>query len=193
MADVDRAESEERGSSLRLLCKADTEIAEKFLHQLINFICKQRGPQFKDFSSTWNIKEWITICDCWSAIIKCWVGSNVGKEEIKEQLLEEEFSEEWTKRILICITLRKNDIKESMIRQTSAISQSSLKDFDWKVKLVMSSDKLANVREPMADVDFQLQTEDGRRQVSLELNKEEMKTLINHLESANKVVMQLRS
>ena len=51
----------------------------------------------------------------------------------------------------------------------------------------MSSDKLASVREPMADVDFQLQTEVGRRQVSLELNKEEMKTLINHLESANKV------
>ena len=29
MADVDRIESEENGSSLRLICKADTEIAEK--------------------------------------------------------------------------------------------------------------------------------------------------------------------
>eukprot|EP00112_Aurelia_sp_Birch-Aquarium-sp1_P013987 Seg2995.4 transcript_id=Seg2995.4/GoldUCD/mRNA.D3Y31 product="COMM domain-containing protein 8" protein_id=Seg2995.4/GoldUCD/D3Y31 len=178
---------------LQLLRKADLENAEKFLHQLINSLCKQKGPLFKNFNSIWNIKEWIMVSDSWLAKIRSWVGDTIGKDEIRNQLLKEDFPDDWISRILICITLRKNDIKQSLTNQTTNIAQSSMKNFDWKVKMVMSSDKLASIREPLANVDFELDTEDGRKTVALEMSKGELKMLIDKLEAANKVVVQLRS
>ncbi len=53
--------------------------------------------------------------------------------------------------------------------------------------MVMSSDKLANIREPLTDVNFELQTEDGSVPISLELDKDELKSVIDKLEAANKV------
>lgn len=58
--------------------------------------------------------------------------------QIKEQLLKHNFSEEWISRILICITLRKNDIKQSLTSQSSCIAQASLKNYDWNVKVICS-------------------------------------------------------
>ena len=54
----------------------------QFLHQLIDQICKQRGPQFKDFSHIWNIRDWISVTDSWAASVKSWVGCDSGKEEV---------------------------------------------------------------------------------------------------------------
>ncbi len=53
--------------------------------------------------------------------------------------------------------------------------------------MVMSSDKLANIREPLADVNFELQNEDQTKAVSIELDKDELKLVIDKLEAANKV------
>ena len=51
----------------------------------------------------------------------------------------------------------------------------------------MSSDKLANIKEPLSEVHFELKTTGGQEQVSLELDKEELKMLIDKMEAANKV------
>ena len=51
----------------------------------------------------------------------------------------------------------------------------------------MSSDKLANIREPLSEIHFELKTEEGIKNVSLELDKEELKMLIDKMEAANKV------
>ena len=51
----------------------------------------------------------------------------------------------------------------------------------------MSSDKLSNIKQPLAAVSFELQNEDNNVPVSLELDKEELKMVIEKLEAANKV------
>ncbi|XP_066931059.1 COMM domain-containing protein 8-like [Clytia hemisphaerica] len=80
------------------------------------------------------------------------------------------------------------------LQETANISSASLKDINWRVKLVMSSDKYANIREPIAVVEFQLQTEDGTRKLeTLEMDKNELKTFLDSLEVANKTVNQLKT
>ena len=51
----------------------------------------------------------------------------------------------------------------------------------------MSSDKLSNIKEPIASLDFDLETENGPKSLSLELSKDELKSVIDKLEAANKV------
>ena len=58
---------------------------------------------------------------------------------------------------------------------------------DILFQLVLSSDKLATIREPLVSVQFYTQNSEGGCHLDLELNKEELKHLIVALEAANKV------
>lgn len=51
----------------------------------------------------------------------------------------------------------------------------------------MSSDKLSTIKEPLVNVEFDLETEDGNKKTTLEMNKAELKDFIESLEAANKV------
>lgn len=51
----------------------------------------------------------------------------------------------------------------------------------------MATDKLANMREPVVSLDFDIEEKQGRKEVSVELSKDELKELISSLEAANKV------
>jgi len=55
--------------------------------------------------------------------------------------------------------------------------------------MVMSSDKYANIKEPLAVVEFQLDTENGPKLSTLEMSKDELKTFLDSLEAANKVFL----
>ena len=57
--------------------------------------------------------------------------------------------------------------------------------------MVMSSDKHANIREPIVVVEFQLQTDNGMKMESLEMSKEELKDFLDSLENTNKVSFDL--
>lgn len=53
----------------------------------------------------------------------------------------------------------------------------------------MSSDKISSVQEPVLALDMEVQTTDGRKTVSVELNKQQLNNLISSLEGANKVII----
>ena len=62
------------------------------------------------------------------------------------------------------------------------------------VQLVMSSDKLASLNEPLVNVDLDLQDGAGdSQQVAIELDQEDLKKLLTSLESCSKVVQLLIS
>ena len=62
------------------------------------------------------------------------------------------------------------------------------------VQLVMSSDKLASLNEPLVNVDLDLQDGAGdSQQVAIELDQEDLKKLLTSLESCSKVVQLLRA
>lgn len=71
---------------------------------------------------------------------------------------------------------------------SSSVVQNKLQDFDWQLKLIMSSDKLSGINEPVVSVDFNIQTCDsGVENKTVELSKEELKKLLTSIEAANRV------
>ncbi|XP_046851849.1 COMM domain-containing protein 8-like [Xenia sp. Carnegie-2017] len=114
------------------------------------------------------------------------------RENFEKHLDSLSVSKATQKVVFNCLLPRKNEIKLAQIAKTCRISQGSLKDFDWKVKLIMATDKLANMREPVLSLDLDIQDQIGVKQVSVEISKDELKEIITLLESANKVVMQLK-
>ena len=77
-------------------------------------------------------------------------------------------------------------MKASLV--SSSVAKAKLKDFDWQLKLIMSSDKLSNIHQPVVAVDFTILTSGGKTQnKTLEMSKDELKRFLTSIEAANRV------
>ncbi|XP_055947362.1 COMM domain-containing protein 8-like isoform X2 [Argiope bruennichi] len=86
-----------------------------------------------------------------------------------------------------CLSIRSLDIKNRLIERTHEISPAYLHNFDWKLKLTLSSDKMAQINEPRLLLNLDISGE-REKSLSLDLSKEELKMLIESMEKANKVL-----
>lgn len=57
------------------------------------------------------------------------------------------------------------------------------------MQLIMSSDKMGGIQQPVVSVDFDLYEGGKKRMENVELSKDELEQLITSLEAANKVHM----
>ncbi|WAQ97871.1 COMD8-like protein [Mya arenaria] len=159
--------------------------------QLVDGICHRTKPKYDDYSKVWSLQEWWSLADAYTelyrqAVKHCWS---------KDQLLSElsGIREEYQSVVCDVLTSREKDIRNQLLLDSHAISHATMTDFDWKLKLVMGSDKLSTVHEPLLSVDLDVQMTDGRKTVSMELNREQLSGLISSLEAANKALLQLKS
>uniref|UniRef100_A0A286XUT3 COMM domain containing 8 n=1 Tax=Cavia porcellus TaxID=10141 RepID=A0A286XUT3_CAVPO len=51
--------------------------------------------------------------------------------------------------IMKCLRSRKDEIKQVLLREIVNISSAQLQDFDWQLKLALSSDKIATLQMPL--------------------------------------------
>lgn len=60
-------------------------------------------------------------------------------------------------------------------------------------QLALSSDKLGSLQEPLFSLDLHINEGGVRNTENIELSKDELRNLVSALDSANKVVLQLRT
>eukprot|EP01039_Chlorochromonas_danica_P000039 gene39-42_t len=68
-------------------------------------------------------------------------------------------------------------------------SMKELVDFDWSLKLALSSDKLSGLRKPLLQLNLQTADPSGKtkKDTLLELNAEELARLLKALTAAQKI------
>ncbi|XP_036619409.1 COMM domain-containing protein 8 [Trichosurus vulpecula] len=176
--------------SLRWLEKLPAELGPKLLHKVIDGICGRAYPQFKDYDNIWNSTEWINVLEDVSKFFKTVIGKNKDFEKVIEQL--NHLSSDHQKTIMKCLKSRKDEIRKALLGEIIAISSAQLQDFDWQLKLALSSDKIATLQVPLLNLDLDVKENGDVKQYSVEMNKEELQNLINSLEAANKVILQLK-
>lgn len=91
-----------------------------------------------------------------------------------------------------CLKSRKEEIKKALLEEIVDISSAQLQDFDWQLKLALSSDKIATLQMPLLNLHLDVKENGEVKPYSVEMSKEELQNLINSLEAANKVVLQLK-
>ncbi|XP_069832626.1 COMM domain-containing protein 8 [Dendropsophus ebraccatus] len=175
---------------LGLIVKLPVAQCPQFLHKVIDGVCGRAKPRFQDYGSIWNLREWMEVLDSTTAFIKCAVGKDEGSEEISCELSR--LNPEYQDVIIKCLKGRKPEIKDALVEKVCAMSSSYLQDFDWQLKLAMSSDKLSTLQMPLVNLDLDIVENGAIAPVSIEMNKEELQNLISSLEAANKVVLQLK-
>ncbi|XP_068124366.1 COMM domain-containing protein 8 [Hyperolius riggenbachi] len=177
-------------AGLGLLIKLPLEKCPQFFHKVIDGICGQAHPRFQDYSSVWSLSEWLQVLQDTESFITATVGKDEPAEKSGIQL--NGLNQEYQETILKCVRSRRPEIKAALVQKVCSMSSAYLQDFDWQLKLAMSSDKLSTLQMPLVNLDLDL-VKDGRIDpVSIEMNKEELQNLISSLEAANKVVLQLK-
>ncbi|XP_019336744.1 COMM domain-containing protein 8 isoform X2 [Alligator mississippiensis] len=174
-----------RGADMRLLEKLPAERAAKFLHKVVDGICGRAYPRYPDYSSVWNLTGWMEIVEETATYFKTTVGKNLSDEEAAQQL--NELNSSYQEAIIKCLKARKEEIRPALVEKINAISSAQLQDFDWQLKLALSSDKISMLQIPLLNLDLDVRENGEIKPVSIEMNKEELQNLINALEAANKL------
>lgn len=91
-----------------------------------------------------------------------------------------------------CLKSRRSEIRQALLGEVVDISSVQLQDFDWQLKLALSSDKIATLQMPLLNLHLDVRENGELRPYSVEMSKEELQNLIQSLEAANKVVLQLK-
>nr|XP_033802012.1 COMM domain-containing protein 8 isoform X2 [Geotrypetes seraphini] len=175
---------------VQLLERLSAEQCVQFLHKIIDGICGRTQPQYQDYGSLWNLTEWLEVLEEIATLFKMMVGQNMSEEEAFKQLDGLNLSHQ--QAIMKCLKGRKEEIKQALVEKSNAMSSAHLQDFDWQLKLALSSDKISMLQMPLVNLDLDVRENDKIKSVSIEMSKEELQNLINSLESANKVVLQLK-
>ncbi|XP_053259554.1 COMM domain-containing protein 8 isoform X1 [Podarcis raffonei] len=163
---------------------------QQFFHKVIDGICGRAYPRYQDYNTIWNLTEWMEVLEQTSAYFKSTVAKDRSDEEALQPL--DELSSDSQKAVVTCLKGRKHDIRHALIERTNGICSARLLDFDWQLKLALSSDKLSMLQMPLLNLDLDLTENGNLKPYSIEMNKEELQNLISSLEAANKVVLQLK-
>ncbi|XP_072563066.1 COMM domain-containing protein 8 isoform X2 [Paramormyrops kingsleyae] len=161
-----------------------------FLHRVVDGVCGRSPPKMADYGTRWSLTEWMELLDALSAIFRLAVGKNIPDKEVKESLAELDSS--YSDAILSCLKARNEEIRQSLVERTNAVSSAQLQDFDWQIKLALSSDKISTLQTPLLNLSLDIREGGAVRPVSIEMNREELQSLVSSLEGANKVVLQLK-
>uniref|UniRef100_A0A3B4FRU1 COMM domain containing 8 n=1 Tax=Pundamilia nyererei TaxID=303518 RepID=A0A3B4FRU1_9CICH len=94
--------------------------------------------------------------------------------------------------VLSVLRAREEEIRCALLDRTNSISSATLQDFDWQLKLALSSDKISSLHTPLLSLSLDVRENGVLQPVTLEMNRDELGMLISSLESANKVVLQLK-
>lgn len=81
-----------------------------------------------------------------------------------------------------CYSVRKEDILQAVVRKSMLESgvENLVENFDWKIKWVMGTSKMASLREPLLQMNLHCMKES----IEFEMDVEKVDALINELEKA---------
>ncbi|KAJ8028069.1 COMM domain-containing protein 8 [Holothuria leucospilota] len=176
---------------LNLIEKCPEDKIDGLLHYSVDSLCRSCHPDYSKYSAIWTLEEWFNVLDSLKKILIFFAKSDLSKSEVSDALSP--LPEQIIAKIFDCLTVRRSDLHAALLQQTMSISEAYLKDFDWKIKYALASDKISCVEEPLVTLSLTVSEEGCKKTIPVEMNAEELKSLITSLEAANKAVLQLKS
>jgi len=102
--------------------------------------------------------------------------------------------EESQKVIYQCMEVRRAQLKNAIVNEAIGQKNGVLKDFYWKLKVVLSSDKMSQINDTLLDLALRIEVKDNKgvkdQLVDLELDRNELNHLIKTLEEAQQTLKQ---
>ncbi|XP_057715094.1 COMM domain-containing protein 8 isoform X2 [Corythoichthys intestinalis] len=167
------------------IANGNTIFLAKLCHRIVDGICGREPPRRGDYSTTWNLEEWLELINSLAALFRLSVGNNSSDEEVLVSLSD--MSSSHSEAVLNVLKARREEIHNALLARTTSISSAILQDFDWQLKMALSSDKISSLQTPLLNLNLDVKENGTLKSIIMEMNREELNTLIISLEAANKV------
>ncbi|EFA80662.1 COMM domain-containing protein 8 [Heterostelium album PN500] len=165
-------------------------LVQTLIHSVIDHICGRTIPV--DFS-IYGLQTIRTLFERLAVFVSRVVGRELKREQIVEDLKTAAVQDDSINTIADAIVSRYQDIKRELTEKLSSISSSSLTDFDWKMNLILSSDKINSVNENVLMLNLTIDHhEEKKEQLLVELSKKDLDQLLSQFEQINSVVQSLK-
>eukprot|EP00456_Euglypha_rotunda_P012233 TRINITY_DN13429_c0_g1_i2.p1 TRINITY_DN13429_c0_g1~~TRINITY_DN13429_c0_g1_i2.p1 ORF type:complete len:218 (-),score=32.71 TRINITY_DN13429_c0_g1_i2:130-783(-) len=163
----------------------DVSKLDEFLHYVADRLCG-RDVSSSDFGSGME-----QLIDAVEEFLITAVGQDLKTEELVQELKEVVSAEKTVKTLLTVVAARREEITKQLKNKHVSLAPVSLKDFDWSLRMTLSSDKLSTLREPLLLLTLSLQDSGAGKNINLELSKAELENVLKSLEEAYKTVATL--
>ncbi|XP_076628697.1 COMM domain-containing protein 8 [Colletes latitarsis] len=160
---------------------------KELLHACVDEICGRPGPSYNKFANSveWNREEYEETYKLISMLLRNPACLYLVDEKMPQEY--HELPELIQQNILTCLKTRREQLTNALLKEYSKEKYETLTDFDWRLKLVMGSSTSTTLREFLLQLDLMVENKETKRILGLELNKDELETFINVMES---IVMQ---
>ncbi|KAK2579543.1 hypothetical protein KPH14_010842 [Odynerus spinipes] len=168
---------------LNLLSQEKSDVLKELLHACVDEICGHPGPTYYKFMTRmdWSKEEYEDVYKLIITLLR-----NPACLYLIEEKMPAEYHdlpEAIQKNILTCLKIRQEQLTRALLMEHSKRKLQTLVDFDWRLKLVMGTSKMASLREPLLQLDLITEDREARRIIDVEMNKDELDTLITTMET----------
>ncbi|KAK9307858.1 hypothetical protein QLX08_001929 [Tetragonisca angustula] len=167
---------------LNLFGEEKIHVLKELLHACVDEICGRPGPTYHKFvnSMDWSKEEYEETYKLISTLLRHPASLYLTEEKMPQEY--HELPEQIQQNILSCLKVRREQLTDALLMECSKEKHETVIDFDWRLKLIMGSSKLASLREPLLQLDLILEHKNSKRILDFELNKDELDTFINTME-----------
>uniref|UniRef100_H2SB19 COMM domain containing 8 n=1 Tax=Takifugu rubripes TaxID=31033 RepID=H2SB19_TAKRU len=178
------------GFGVITVCSISIKCYNPYLcHRVVDGLCGQQPPTRADYSSTWTLEEWTELNNSLISLFRLAVYNNSSDEKVVAVLSS--VGNSHTDAVLSVLRARREEIHTALLNRTNSISFATLQDFDWQLKLAISSDKMASLHIPLLSLGLSVKENGILRPVAMEMDREELNMLLGSLDAANKVEITL--
>lgn len=156
------------GDPLSFLKDVDKMKKIEFVKKCIYRVCDPATVPFTDLLKFFPEVDEALILMCFNSILKNTENfATNGRDNIDESLLP--------------ILEEESEVVKSGFKEQFFFAKETLLDFDWKANLVLESNSISNLNEPLVTMSFSIK---DKADIIVECNEEELDSLIQSLENA---------
>lgn len=129
-------------------------------------------------------KELTKLLENWSKFLF----SNFDHSRLEESDFLNRLDQNKQSTVSTVVSIRQDDMKRYLARLAASKEHKLLQNFDWKLNLVVSSDQMDSLNEPLLNLKL---LAGQNKQIDLELNRTELDALIHSLQDAQHQLTQV--
>eukprot|EP00742_Colponemidia_sp_Colp-10_P008540 GILJ01009256.1.p1 GENE.GILJ01009256.1~~GILJ01009256.1.p1 ORF type:complete len:186 (-),score=18.43 GILJ01009256.1:237-794(-) len=184
-------------ATMQTLLSLDESTLEQFLHHVIDDICGRRPAFLSLYRSKLSAFDLPVAIKAAGDLIRKSIRTERTRDELRDFCQSETDSSLLSAALTAVVVARQDELKSRMIENATKLTSSWLSDFDWSIQMVVASDKLSSIRQPLCLITLYVhhnnRPNEQDEQVVIECDRERLTQLIENLEKIDTVLQRIRT
>ena len=180
---------------LKLTTELDSTSSSDFLHGVVELLVRPSGEAALQAQSTRSRNQDDLAMSSENIIIEV-ARRNLSEEQIMNDFVnvgaDANVAKALAATLYTIVDDRRIEIDRALAKKTTLIPAGALADLDWSLRLVMGSDQLSTLRQPLLLLSLTIRNTNGEiEHKTLELDQERLNTMLETFDNISDVISKL--